>query len=266
MSRAFKYSGNKEPFLPLLRALPKFQRIVEPYLGSGAFLLSRTEPALGFDANRELIDMWNWLRDECEPQRLHEIRQIVKDAVAAHPERKPDVRSLPLSPAEMSYVRVNVCGGYTGQMGSWMVYPQHLIPVEQTLSILSRLKNVEFVHGKAEEYQPQEGDLVFIDPPYVGTDANYKDRYVSGRVDGSYDPQETIRLLERVKAAGVPAIVTYGEGAQTLFPDLDWELLGMKKVPNIRKGGTVERPEHVAYMNWSAAPSKTPADVFDLFG
>tara|TARA_B100001778_G_scaffold334984_1_gene350354 strand:- start:26632 stop:27381 length:750 start_codon:yes stop_codon:yes gene_type:complete len=243
----FRYSGNKRNIVPLLRPLEvRPKRVVEPYLGSGSFMLSRFEPGLGIDTNEDIVALWKWLRDEASPSKLFALAKRVNEAVEAHPEKKPDVRELELERGPETYVRVNCSGVYAGQLSSWVLYPQHKLPARDTSKMLHRLKNIEIIHGDAGDYQEQDGDVVLLDPPYVGTRGNYKEAAKSG-IEESYSPQQTIDLIARLSC---PVILTYGDGADETFPQYEWKQVVKKKVPNIRKGGTVERSENVAYINW----------------
>jgi len=224
-------------------ARPK--RIVEPYLGAGGYIISCDKPAIGIDLNEDIITLWTWLRDEATEDRLYEIRDIVRKAVKQSKDDKPDVRDLGLSPGEMMYVRVNITGAYVGQLSSWKIYPQHNLPINQTIPLLERLENVELIHGDADDYEERDGDLVFVDPPYIDTRANYKQGGKSGIEEG-YDPASTIRLLRRISS---PVIFTYGTNAPDVFPEFEWRVVLKKKVPRLRGGGTVDRIEHVTYLN-----------------
>ena len=243
----FRYSGNKRNIVPLID-LPncKIKRVVEPYLGSGSFILSRFNDGLGIDVNEDIITMWKWLRDEATPKLLFDLASQVADAVESHEDGKPDVRELGLERGPETYVRVNCSGVYAGQLSSWVLYPQHKLPARDTSKILPRLKNIELIHGDASLYQEQDGDVVFLDPPYLGTKGNYKEAAKSG-IEESYSPQKTIDLISRISA---PVILTYGDGAEETFPDYEWHQVVKRKVPNIRKGGTVDRTENVAYVNF----------------
>ena len=242
----FRYSGSKWKVIEKLKPPPIHKRIVEGYLGSGAFLLSNTAPGLGIDLNPNIVDLWNWLKT-VTPERLVELEELRVKAVAAAPDNKPDVRTLGLSTGEQLYMRVNVTGVYVGQLSSWKIYPKWKLPIEKTSAELDRLKNIDVVLGKAHvDYVEQDGDLVFLDPPYAGTKANYKVDAKKG-IEEVYNPQDTVDLISRLSC---PTILTYGTDAKMTFPQYEWHEVLRKKVPLIRKGGTVERIEHVAYINW----------------
>ena len=84
------------------------------------------------------------------------------------------------------------------------------------------------------------GDAVLLDPPYLGTRGNYLQ-------ETSFDPAG---IAEEVSSWRVPVLITYGTGAPEIFPGLPWELVQIRKVPNIRRGGTVSREEWISRINW----------------
>ena len=145
----------------------------------------------------------------------------------------------------MTYVRVNVCSVVVGQLSSWKVYPQHRLPIEETIRCLGRLRDVEVVHGRGEDHVPADGDGMFVDPPYIGTVGNYGDG-----VEDGYRAADTIGLIDRAVAADVPCMVTYGTNCREVFPSWGWEKVKDVRVPNMRRGGTVDRSEWVAYLGW----------------
>ncbi len=244
----FRYSGSKWKVIAKFnKNVPSHKRVVEAYLGSGAFILSQSTPGIGIDANPNIVDLWTWLKSTT-PDRIRELDKIRQEAVDKDPNNKPDVRSLGLCKGEELYMRVNVTGVYVGQLSSWKIYPKWKLPVEKTIEQLPRLKDIEIKLGKAHlDYVEQDGDLVFLDPPYAGTKANYKIDAKKG-IEEAYKPQDTIDLISKLSC---PIILTYGTDAKTVFPQYQWEEVLRKKVPLIRKGGTIERIEHVSYINWN---------------
>lgn len=248
MMRLFRYSGSKSRLLKYYRKPPTgTKRIVEPYLGSGSYILSSDLPGIGFESNADVVAMWKWLQTTT-PSELKDLYASV-EALKNDPATptKPDVRlMLGLNRGQETYVRVNVTGVLVGQLTSWKIYPQNRLPVDQTIECLPRLKDIEVIHGSANDYVHLDGDCLFVDPPYLGTTGGYVEKS-KGSHEASYRPDDTLRLL---KSTGNPVIFTYGDGASSLFPDFDWQAVVTRKVPNIRRGGTVDRTEWVAYVNW----------------
>lgn len=244
MNRLFRYSGNKAKLLPLYRPVPHgVKRVVEPYLGSGAFSINASVPAVGYELNGDLCAMWNWLKG-ATPQDLQDLNALVEGWKQRT--EKPDVRDMALDLGRQTYVRVNCCSVVVGQLSSWKVYPQHSLPIAETVKCLPRLKDITVIHGRGESHVAQDGDLLFVDPPYVGTTGNYVEK--GGKnIEDAYKPQDTVNLLSRVSC---PVIFTYGSNAREVFPQFTWELVKTVKVPNMRKGGTIDRTEWVAYINY----------------
>jgi site-specific DNA-adenine methylase len=247
MTGLFKYSGNKSRLLKYYRTPPAgTKRIVEPYLGSGSAIMASKLPGLGFESNTDLVTMWKWLQ-RTTPSELNDLNQAVEDLKLQHV--KPDVRLLDLDVGPQTYVRINVTGVYTGQLTAWKIYPQHKLPIASTIQLLPRLTDVEVRLGTANDYIHQEGDMLFVDPPYLGTIAGYNEKSGKKNHEKSYCASHTVDLIA---ATSNPVIFTYGDGAATHFPSYDWTSVVTRKVPNIRRGGTVDRTEWVSYINWPA--------------
>lgn len=237
--RSFRYSGNKSRYMKSYRRPPDgTKRVVEPYLGSGAYVLSTDLPGLGYELNEDVVEMWRWLQ-RTTPEELRDLAAMVDVAKVD----RADTRSLGLERGAQTYVRVNVAGLVLGQLSAWMLYPQNSLPVESTIAALPRIRQVEVRHGRGEDHVIEPGDLLFVDPPYIGTRPNYGP---SKGLD-TFDVEKSHQLIV---SPGAPKIVTYGDGAQTIMPDLTWEMVATRRVPNVRKGGTVERTEWVAYVDW----------------
>jgi site-specific DNA-adenine methylase len=257
----FRYSGNKARMIRRYRDLAKLPvppgttRLVEPFLGSGAFTLSAlkkraVKTGLGFDLDPNVVGLWRWLQ-------APDAEDALRDLAAWYDKQteKVDVREAGLSEGAQLYLKVNVCGAYVGQWSSWSIYPeQHRLPLSDTLYWLEWARRVEVRGGGALAYEPREGDAVFIDPPYYGTSGNYQG-------EKSFSPATAMAVVERCRAAGVPVLFAYGDGADQLYPDLPWEEVCVRLVPNLRKGGTVERREYLARVGWPPGPPS----VFDFF-
>jgi site-specific DNA-adenine methylase len=244
VNRLFRYSGNKAKLLSLYRPIPNgVARVVEPYLGSGAFSINSGIPAIGYEVNKDLYAVWTWLK-QATAQDLHDLNDLVEDWKKR--QEKPDVRDMKLDLGRQTYVRVNCCSVVVGQLSSWKVYPQHSLPIEETIKCLPKLRQIEVVHGRGEDHKPVDGDLLFVDPPYIGTIGNYQEKN-GQQIEKEYDPKDTEKLLDEVSC---PVIFTYGSNAKEIFPNYDWELIKTVKVPNMRKGGTVDRTEWAAYINF----------------
>lgn len=227
------------------------KRVVEPYLGSGGYSLNQEIPFLGVDADPQVTDLWYWLQREGARQDLIELAARYAEIRDAGDLRKVSG----LSEGARLYLKINVCSLVVGQWSSWRIYPQNQLPVWETLRALSQARRGEVHLGRALDVLPRlrEGDVLFVDPPYVGTSANYQK-------EREYDPQETLDLLAGV-GSRYPVLFTYGDGAPEVFPGLPWETCLEREVPNFRNGGTVPRTEYACYLNWPPE-----GDILTLFG
>lgn len=239
MLKAFRYSGSKDKIISLLRPIPSYvTQIIEPFAGSLSFSLNSGRPFLAWDTSKELISLWKWLKVST-PQDLLALKQY-------EGMQKVDVRSLPICTEAKTYLRINIASVMTGQLSSWSIYPQHRLPIDKTLEALPMIKKGSYYCGNAAVLtfadKTETGSLLFLDPPYINTRGNYSDKN-----SGDLQAIETVKSL--VKAfRDHPIILTYGDGAEEVFPDYSWETILVRKVPNLRCGGTVERREKAAYL------------------
>lgn len=237
---AFRYSGNKRRLAPKYPVgFDSTNRIVELYLGSGAYSLHHTEnKALGYEINKDLFSIWEWLHTASETN-LRDIGILWSEAQKYG--EKFDLRELDHIPkGALNYLRVNVSGLMVGQLSSWIAYPQHNLPWESTIGCLKRVKEIEVINKDGLSHEEEPGDFFFVDPPYVGTKANYMDKSAKTDLTAKYDPRDTVHFLNHVKGKW---LMTYGDGCQDVFPEYTWTKIAEKKVPLVRTGGVKVRGE-----------------------
>lgn len=254
LNKLIRYCGNKISHVEYIRQagiLPtNYTSVLEPYAGSMAFSLNQDKPAVGIEINQDLCQMWHWLQGASE----QDVRDLNTKLLQGSGGQKIDLRTLAqqfnLTTGELTYLRVNVSGVFTGQLNSWVYYPQHNLPIEKTIKCLPLLKNITIVNADITTYQHNftGTELVFVDPPYINTQAGYVGKTAGKTYETkSYDPKSTVDFITSAKTAGCTVIFTYGDGAATLFPQYNWTPLFTKKVPNIAGGGgTVDRVEYLA--------------------
>jgi site-specific DNA-adenine methylase len=144
-----------------------------------------------------------------------------------------------------SLIRLCCCGLYVGAFTSKKIYPQHTLPIQNMLQAFDRLQRTDWqvIRGSASMYTPQQGDFVFMDPPYLRTVGGYK-------VDKTFSLDNTYELIEKCQSANVPFLLTYGTGAQEDFPMLQgWRLLRMKTASKVNTTGKNVREENI-YESW----------------
>lgn len=255
------YSGSKQWVLPLLKPLPEYTRAVELYAGSMAFSLNQNMPAIGYDVSPAIVQLFAMLEfaRERDESRFLGLLNAATKVVEENPGEDVETALYKLADAcyyecaiapnniepnayDFMYwlIKCYCCGLYSGQMGSRKIYPQHRIPVEKIMRVFREAPPIHVIHGSAELYTPEVGDLVFIDPPYHGTDGGY------GK---GYDPESTRNILKMLKETQTPYIFTYGDGAESVFPGEDWILVKTKSVPNLRNRNVApkSRGEYISY-------------------
>jgi site-specific DNA-adenine methylase len=235
---------------------PGTQRILEPFLGSGAYSLSwlGVQPhlrAVGLDLDSRVVKLWKFLQ-QVDPELLRDLDAWWEEKKNTTPAPRVEQVQEIFGEGAALYFKINVCGVYTGQWSASQGYPQFSLPLQKTLEALEVSQRVEVFEAdwKAVVDVLKPGDAVLLDPPYLGTSGNYLDEKM-------FDPSS---IQEQVLSWGVPVLVTYGTGAPEIFPDLPWELVQIRKVPNIRRGGTVTREEWISRINWPREQ-----DVLDMF-
>lgn len=237
----FRYSGSKSRLLKFLPS-PPVTVVAEPFAGSLAYSMGwRPSRILAAEANPLVRDLWEWLRTEATVSRLQELE-------LSKPVTKVDLRSLGFREEETTLLRLMISGVYTGQLSSYIAYPQHRLDLQKLREALPYIQaSLKPVMEDYQELVCGPDTLLFVDPPYLGTSANYvgrKQKY------GDINPGA---LQEYVLQAGGPVLITYGDGAQETFPQLSWKKATTRKVPRIRGGGVVERTEWYATLNWDIA-------------
>jgi len=169
--------------------------------------------------------MLNWLKTKPDLHNLRKYEGL----------NKVDVRDLDVTPEEMYYLKVNITSLVSGQLSSWKIYPQHKLPIDDTMACYDKIQSFSFSKQSYLDYEYKEGDLLFIDPPYLNTKGNYS--------KNSLNLDEFIDWVSSIKA---PKIITYKEPIKEIVGD--WNRWLIKKVPNVRKGGTLTREDWYVYI------------------
>lgn len=258
---AFCYSGSKRWLIPYLENLPSHKRLCELYCGSGSMIFNTTTAGYGIDRNPLVISIYYYLHKskpediiKLEEFRLRSLEKGITDI------RNLDMLEIGLEPwtelcaGALNYIRVNCCGLIAGDFQSYKMYGKKFLPVDRTIECLPKLQSSRFELGEATDYVEQDGDLVFLDPPYL----DLKKKEISHMLykDKSYNPQTTVELINRIKA---PIIFCYGSTAKKVFPMYDWKFIKSKKVGNVKKKNT-ERSEYITFINCNSCLKR---DIFD---
>jgi site-specific DNA-adenine methylase len=247
----WRYSGSKKRLLKFLPTPPLgTSTIVEPFAGSAAYGLHyRPHRLVLAEANQDVRALWTWVTTAATVAQLDALEQAV-------PPHGTDIRTVGLDNPAETLMRLMISGAYVGQLSSYVSYSgQHSFDLTALKEALPYLRKSVQQPILSDYRQTLDLDLpatsmVLVDPPYWGTKANYIDKSAKpSKRDKtmSTTPQEVAAFVQQLL---VPTLLTYGEGAADLFPQFDWKLATTRKVPVLRGGGTRDRREFYAIVNW----------------
>ena len=234
-----KWAGGKSGLLPqLLPRFPRgFKRYLEPFFGGGAvfFSLQPGVRAIVNDSNRELIDLYEAIRDTPE-ELMAELDRLARrycegfyyELRASGPGSRVARAARTLFLNKTGYnglYRQNSKGGFNVPFGKRRRCPA-LYERANLLRVSERLAQAELVHGDFEAIlrRARRGDFVYCDPPYepLSTTSSFNCYLASG-----FTWREQVRLRDAAeKAARRGAVVMISNSSAPLIPHLygDWPM------------------------------------------
>lgn len=240
--KPFCYSGNKTRLLHLYRQLPEdTKRIVEPFAGSLVFSLQYDLPILAADNDERLVNLFLWLKsiNEYELVKLHKWYMSKTENF--------DIRDIHfLNENQKNYIRLNAGSKITGFITKHKIYRDcKKINIDKTIKCLDKIKNLlEIKHCDFSELELKDGDIVFLDPPYIGSGYLYSNKKIDNLVT---------KIPEFIsKYPNIKFIFTHGDDSKELFPQYNWEFLTRITFTKSQKDVSTKRvrDEFVAYINW----------------
>ena len=231
-----KWPGSKASVLDqVLSALPSCERLVEPFVGSGAVALNaKAQRVLACDVNPVLIDLYRMV--QADP---HGVVASLKERFAVGTGREAfletrnsfnastDRRERAVMFAYLSrlafngLVRFNSSGSFNSPPGA---YVNPYLPEREIVEFAERSQHVEFrcCDFRVALSEIREGDAVYMDPPYLPSGkADTHDGkapmftgYASGgfRIKDHWDMvQAAIRAAER----GIPVAISNSDSIAT---------------------------------------------------
>ena len=245
----FRYSGSKHRLLKHLPIPPLgTSTIIEPFAGSLAYSTAyRASTIWAAEANPQVHRLLSWIRSAATEADLDKVE-------SCKPTEKVDARKWAeqhgLNDAQTTLMRLQISGAYVGQLSSWVLYPQHQLKLQNLRKVLYDVKRAlqpvghDFRDPRFADASRHHLAMAFVDPPYLGTAGNYKS---PGEDHGVIDPGHITSFIMNLQC---PVLFTYGDGAAETFPDFVWQKAVTRKVPILRGGGTRERTEYYALVNW----------------
>lgn len=178
------WPGNKTKLIPTILSLsPKHERLVEPFMGSGSFMLNRISTNyLGADINEHLIDGYKSLQSE-GPEFLDYIESFftVENGSVDGYRRLRDVFNKSLDSREKAAIFIflnkhafgSMCR-YNSNTGNFNVPPRQNLtlrkfPRNEISNFMTKLENCEiFAQSFEKTFElVRANDLVYCDPPYL---------------------------------------------------------------------------------------------------
>lgn len=223
MKPFLKWAGNKYKIVDKIKALlPPGDRLVEPFVGSGAVFLNTNYPHyLLTDANADLITLYQHLQAEGEAfidycRTLFTPENNNKDRYYALRDEFNSTTDLRRKSAVFLYMnkhgynglcRYNMQGGFNVPFGR---YKQTYFPEKEMLHFHQKSQNATFQHADFGEVMEAcvLGDVVYCDPPYVplSDTANFTG-YSSGGFGWS-EQQQLANTAETLCLRQIPVVIS----------------------------------------------------------
>lgn len=218
-----KWAGNKFSIMDrILATLPTGERLVEPFVGSGAVFLNTDYPAyLLTDANADLISLYQILQQEgaefieyCRP--FFDAENNTPDVYYAFREEFNTTADLRKKAALFLYFnrhgynglcRYNASGGFNVPFGR---YKKTYFPEKEMLAFHQKAQRAVFQCADFTDTlnAVQVGDVVYCDPPYVPLTATACFTSYAAGVFGMREQQQLADLAEVLSQQGVPVVVS----------------------------------------------------------
>jgi DNA adenine methylase len=243
--------GKKQLWKEIVRHFPqKTNKYIEPFLGGGAIFFSYLpENAILSDSNPELINLYIVIRDKLE-ELFNELNIYKNEKEFFLKIRSMDTSKLTdiERAARMLYLnktcfnglyRVNKQGGFNTPFAN---YKNPIICDKERLKKASKaLKGKILV---CEDYittlrkYAEEGDLIFLDPPYLPISENSDFKRYTSNVFEEKDHRELAKEFKRLADLGCTVILTNSNHplVYELFKDFKIELHETRR--NINSKGT----------------------------
>ena len=230
MRPLLKWAGNKYRIMQHLQdVLPPAQRLVEPFVGSGAvFFNSEYKKFLLNDANEDLINLYKILKSD--PQTFIEDSQklfVPKNNSKAryitlrrkfNESKDPWLRStlfLYLNRHGFNGLcRYNSKGGFNVPFGS---YKKPYYPINEILAFAKKMKKARLLCQDfiALLQQAQVGDVVYCDPPYVPLSKTASFTAYGPTTFGETQQIALAEQAESLSTRGIPVIISNHDTAFT---------------------------------------------------
>ncbi|MFZ1395672.1 MAG: Dam family site-specific DNA-(adenine-N6)-methyltransferase [Candidatus Promineifilaceae bacterium] len=229
MKPFLKWAGNKYKIVDKIKALlPPGERLVEPFVGSGALFLNSDYPHyLLSDANADLITLYQHLQTEgeafinyCRPlfspenndkDRYYALRNEFNSSTDSR--RKSAIFLYMNKHGYNGLCRYNMQGGFNVPFGR---YKRPYFPKAEMHHFAQKAQRATFQHSNfaAAMATCQPGDVVYCDPPYVPLSQTANFTSYSANGFGWAEQQELARQATTLARRGIPVIISNHDTAE----------------------------------------------------
>ncbi len=226
-----KWAGGKTRVVPhLRRALDPLdaERLVEPFVGSGAVFLNlpRFRKLLLADANGDLIDLYRAVAYDWDAF-MAEVRPLFvpqNNARAAYLALREEFNASPAGSiaraARFVYLnrhgfnglcRYNARGGFNVPFGR---YAKPALPEAALQAFHARIQTAESVRIEHADFRDvfasmlEEGDVVYADPPYVPLSATASFTAYAARAFGDAQQRALVEASRAAASRGVAVVIS----------------------------------------------------------
>ncbi len=221
MTTFIRWAGGKNWLVPYVQELVKdleYNNYHEPFMGGASVFFSIEPPHKSFlsDVNSELVEAFCSVRDN--PKRvIGYLKEYKVDSDSYYAIRESSPRGKYQRAARFLYLNTYSFNGIyrVNQQGKYNVPYGHRenvsINYDRLLEASERLKNVEV---KCQDFETskeliQQGDLVFLDPPYtVSKEANSMFIKYNSKLFSLDDQYRLARLVDYIIDQGAYFILT----------------------------------------------------------
>ncbi len=223
MKPFLKWAGNKFQIVQrIIEVLPAGNRLIEPFVGSGALFLNTDFPRyLLADANPDLINLYGHLQTD-GPEFIEYCRTFFVPE-NNDSDRYYDFRTefhatedSRLKSALFLYMnkhcynglcRYNASGGFNVPFGR---YKRPYFPEVEMNFFAEKAQTAQFVQADFVETMSQAvpGDVVYCDPPYVPLSATANFTSYSAGSFGADEQRELARQAEKLAARGITVVIS----------------------------------------------------------
>jgi len=218
-----KWAGNKYRILHQIhKLLPEGERLVEPFVGSGAlFLNTDFDDYLLCDSNRDLIDLYQQLKrrgkkfiDECQVyfqprynQESHYYRLRERFNLSDDRQERAALFLYLNRHGYNGLCRYNASGGFNVPFGR---YKRPYFPEQEMRAFREKAQQASFRHQVFETTfrGAETGDVIYCDPPYVPLSASSNFTSYSAGGFSLEQQKDLVRVARETAAKGIPVLIS----------------------------------------------------------